>query len=533
MDQEDVSLPPLISGVSHNPRKRPRQPRLSSSLSVNSSDPAVFSSDDDPALDNYVEGRQKKKYIGSWFKHDPASSSDSTFGEATVLLGPKPKRTFRRDFDSGVFLGSDSTDSEGVPEVLDIPAKPKLPLVAAPKISPTEQKLRDRIERCLETGDEAIDFWQMDLCELSDDTIAPLSQFALIPKITKDVAFEQKEPELKLYLAQNRLMRLPGALFDVTYLTTLSLRNNKLTEVPPAIGKMRNLQQLNLSQNRIRSFPVELLDLFKANSRLEGLSLFPNPLLPAEQSFESLLDDVGAEPFEVWDGAPWKTTENLPRFLTRRLGRSPVQTSESTGKITSVFTTKKLAMDASSVPVEHFFNTKHESHASPNPSDEHSAAVQQQTASSTRVPSLVETVMRSAHKSPHLSEMASYIPDELSHLRTLCDRAALQKDQGGLVCSQCRRTIVTPALEWIEWREIRSFSESTRFGRAGKYRLVPISVRRDEINVPFIHRACSLRCGPQEQHAGWEFPEGTRGRTIGNIFYTGPLPSEEGTPSDS
>ncbi|VUC21381.1 unnamed protein product [Clonostachys rosea] len=531
MDQEDVSLPPLISGVSHNPRKRPRQPRLSSSLSVNSSDPAIFSSDDDPALDNYVEGRQKKKYIGSWYKHDPASSSDSTFGEPTVALGPKPKRTFRRDFDSGVFLGSDGTDSEGVPEVLDNPAKPRLPQVVIPKISPAEQKLRDKIERCLETGDEAIDFWQMDLTELSNDTIALLSQFTHIPKITKDVAFEQKEPELKLYLAQNRLMRLPGALFDVTYLTTLSLRNNKLTDVPPAIGKMSNLQQLNLSQNRIRNFPVELLDLFKANSRLEGLSLFPNPLLLAEQPFESLLDNVGEEPFQVWDGAPWKTTENLPRFLTRRLGRSPVQATESTGKITSAFSIQSI-MDTGVVSVEHFFNAKHESHGSPNPSEEPDVAVQQQTASSTRVPSLVEAVMRSAHRTPHLGEMVSYIPDELSHLRALCDRAAVQKDQGGLVCSQCRRAIVTPALEWIEWREIRSFSESTRFGRAGKYRLVPISVRRDEINVPFIHRACSLRCGPQEQHAGWEFPQGTRGRTIGNIFYTGPLPSEEGTPSN-
>ncbi|KAG7138509.1 hypothetical protein HYQ45_004381 [Verticillium longisporum] len=68
---DEPSLPrlPAISwnehtqSFSNNPRKRGRARRSSNATPLfnNSSDPAVFSSDDDPALDNYVEGRRKKR----------------------------------------------------------------------------------------------------------------------------------------------------------------------------------------------------------------------------------------------------------------------------------------------------------------------------------------------------------------------------------------------------------------------------------------------------------------------------------------
>ena len=110
----------------------------------NSSDPAVFSSDDDPALDNYappdptsgatVGGRlrKKKRYVGAWFAQHPESTDsifeggevDSHNGQGSshqmtlpLLSSPprprpsKKRRTFERQFDSGVWM-----DREGINE---------------------------------------------------------------------------------------------------------------------------------------------------------------------------------------------------------------------------------------------------------------------------------------------------------------------------------------------------------------------------------------------------------------------------------
>ena len=92
----------------NNTRKRARnrgEPSAPPNF-TNSSDPAVFSSDDDPQLENYTQGRhRKKRYIGSWFQQNLASS-DSTFGES-VQPAPKANRTLERQFDSGVWMGSE------------------------------------------------------------------------------------------------------------------------------------------------------------------------------------------------------------------------------------------------------------------------------------------------------------------------------------------------------------------------------------------------------------------------------------------
>ncbi|KAJ4138958.1 hypothetical protein NW765_002854 [Fusarium oxysporum] len=240
MSSEELSLPvlPAVSWdeqsqtFSNNPRKRVRNAaskHAPSSAFNNSSDPAIFSSDDDPALDNYVEGRRKKRYIGSWFQQHP-TSSDSTFSEIHV---PKQRRQWTRQADSGVFLGSDGNESDVLETVPEVP-KPRLPQLdrVVRRVSRAEQVARDRVRACLDAGEETIDFWSLGLEDVSNDTISPLSQFTCIPVVTKDVAFEQKDPEIKIYMAQNRLTRVPGAIFDLTYLTTLSLRHNKLTELP-------------------------------------------------------------------------------------------------------------------------------------------------------------------------------------------------------------------------------------------------------------------------------------------------------------
>lgn len=175
--EEELTLPklPTVSWDSEtqtfsNTRKRGRDGAPTAPTFNNSSDPAVFSSDDDPHLENYTEGRhRKKRYVGTWFEQHP-TSSDSTFSEAPQPL-PKTKRTFRRQLDSGVWMGSDpssvnmeddrySVDLEDTAELM-LPHETRGPLLKharpIPPISPLEQAARDQIQKALDKGDLTVD----------------------------------------------------------------------------------------------------------------------------------------------------------------------------------------------------------------------------------------------------------------------------------------------------------------------------------------------------------------------------------------
>ncbi|KAM0241527.1 hypothetical protein ACHAP5_007483 [Fusarium lateritium] len=506
MSSEELSLPrlPAVSWdeqsqtFSNNPRKRVRNAaskHAPSSAFNNSSDPAIFSSDDDPALDNYVEGRRKKRYIGSWFQQHP-TSSDSTFSEIHV---PKQRRPWTRQADSGVFLGSDGNESDEMLEpVLEEP-KPRLPQLdlAVRRVSRAEQVARDKVRACLEAGEETIDFWSMGLEDVSNDTISPLSQFACIPIVTKDVAFEQKDPELKIYMAQNRLARVPGAIFDLTYLTILSLRHNKLTELPPAIAKLRHLKELNVSQNRLRHLPVELLDLFASDSKLDTLVVHPNPFWQPDQNLEQTEDQPDNMLFSYTESEPLST----PHLVSRALGRTPLQLSDTTGRIFSSF---KIPTDHRKLilPVD-----DGEPEFSPS-SSVSSMTESQRLEGASHVPSLLETALRACYSSTQLSEMPHYFPEGLNHLRKLLERAQRQKEAGGLTCSRCRKLMVIPTAEWVEWREVRTCKEIKQ-ENSSVVRMTPLSMAEGEKTVPFIHRGCSWRCGPGEiDKDNWGLPNG-------------------------
>ncbi|KAG5656570.1 hypothetical protein KAF25_000157 [Fusarium avenaceum] len=506
MSSEELSLPrlPAVSWdeqsqtFSNNPRKRVRNAaskHAPSSAFNNSSDPAIFSSDDDPALDNYVEGRRKKRYVGSWFQQHP-TSSDSTFSEIHV---PKQRRPWTRQADSGVFLGSDGNESDEMLEpVLEEP-KPRLPQLdlAVRRVSRAEQVARDKVRACLEAGEETIDFWSMGLEDVSNDTISPLSQFACIPIVTKDVAFEQKDPELKIYMAQNRLARVPGAIFDLTYLTILSLRHNKLTELPPAIAKLRHLKELNVSQNRLKHLPVELLDLFVSDSKLDTLVVHPNPFWQPDQNLEQTEDQPDNMLFSYTESEPSST----PHLVSRGLGRTPLQLSDTTGRIFSSF---KFPTDHRKLilPVD-----DGEPEFSPS-SSVSSMTESQRLEGASRVPSLLETALRACYSSTQLSEMPYYIPEGLNHLRKLLEKAQRQKEAGGLTCSRCRKLMVIPTAEWVEWREVRTCKEIKQ-ENSSVVRMTPLSMAEGEKTVPFIHRGCSWRCGPGEiDKDNWGLPNG-------------------------
>ncbi|KAL7934224.1 hypothetical protein V8C35DRAFT_321963 [Trichoderma chlorosporum] len=520
---EEPSLPrlPAVSwdeqsqSFSNQPRKRhrisSRGGNPSSPLNFNSSDPAVFSSDDDPGLDNYVEGRHKRRYVGSWFQQQ-LESPDSASIDDVALAPVQTKRYLKRDFDSGVFLGSDATDGEDFMDGLDIPELPRLPQLGTrpvPQLSQAEKEARRKIQECSDLGNETVDLMAMGLEELSDDVVHRLGQIACIPVVAKDVAFVQKEPELKLFLASNKLTRLPGSLFDISHLTVLSLRGNQLTELPSAISKLSKLKQLNISQNRLRYLPAEFLDLFKAKGKLRELSLFVNPLLQPEQLAPSNEDGGCQRRLEPAPHASIKYKwlfdhDTVPRYLTRWLGRSPLQISDSNGQIISKFRLPSGEESTEThVPVA-------------VSSDQFGLSVSSSASSSLKkearpsvVPSLVELALQSCYRSSQLRDLESYIPEGLSHLKQLLRRASRQKDNGGLICSTCGRTLVVPRLEWIEWREICRGTVLPLPDRGStSVDTAPITKNETEMAVPFLYRACSWRCGPKdsEKNKWWSLP---------------------------
>jgi hypothetical protein len=156
---DDLGLPKLDWTQPFEPLSMRGNKRVRLSSPQLSSDVVLFSSDDDPSADNYTNDRRKQRFRGPWFNQQPASDLDSQkFREND---GPKrSKRTFHRDFDSGVFLGSDGTDIEDVIEELKTPNGTfKLPLmqVRMPKLPSPEELARNHIDLCLEEGNETID----------------------------------------------------------------------------------------------------------------------------------------------------------------------------------------------------------------------------------------------------------------------------------------------------------------------------------------------------------------------------------------
>ncbi|KAK0565243.1 hypothetical protein OC861_003855 [Tilletia horrida] len=92
----------------------------------------------------------------------------------------------------------------------------------------------------------------------------------------------------QLNLANNKLIALPSALFQVENLRVLSLRGNEIRYLPPAIAELVNLKELNIGGNKIT--PVKAVHIESVSQRREpvrqrpvGLSL--RPLLLTHRSF--------------------------------------------------------------------------------------------------------------------------------------------------------------------------------------------------------------------------------------------------------
>ncbi|ORY55305.1 uncharacterized protein BCR38DRAFT_321198, partial [Pseudomassariella vexata] len=495
-------------------RKRGRGGAALSSIFSNSSDPAVFSSDDDPHVDNYTQGhRCKKRYVGSWYQQHPAGSGDSTFGNE----GPKPisksKRTLERHFDSGVWMGSDmSTDIEDAIEIQQ-PATNRLPQpnTARPTISAAEQSARQRITAAIEHGQEDVDLTSLGLETLSNATIAPLSELAVIPTVAPGTPFEHTDPSLKVYLSSNPLIRAPGALFNLEFLTVLSLRNTQISELPPAIANLRNLKTLNLSLNRLRYLPAELLDLMTYPGKLKELMVHPNPFHQPEgcPNIPALQDDLRntTEEFHYSAVEASVCDENWQALA---LARTPVQYTDSRGIPTSRFRlpmhvdcTESVSDDRSPLTIE----TEELTAAPLLPRSTWESPTS--ATSRSRVPSLLEVALIACSRTAQLPQLPSLLPDSapphmFSLLRSIANQSDANANSGDVPCSTCKRRIIVPVAQWIEWWNISRLSLMQHTLRNPGtpdvthwwVKSSALSTGTEERAVPFWRRACSWACLP-------------------------------------
>lgn len=349
----------------------------------------------------------------------------------------------------------------------------------------------------------------MNLDTLSNTTVAKLTAISPAPFVRRGVPFTNRDPQLKLFLFQNKLTRLPKELFQLDHLTVLSLRANRLTEISPVILRMKNLKELNLSQNLLTRLPMELLELvYSPDCRLETLHLFPNPFY-RPQALEPGADDdeISQDPSSLFDkpevfGNRWLGDSRDVCFRAKRWARTPVEFSTTRGDVCSTFRLGEgMYLETEDLCSE--------------PAVPNSSGVRQVEARPTKVPSLTELMLQSCLRSTEITPdywRNSYMCDpssaqDYSHIIESLEEVQRQREQGSLRCTVCQRDVVRPTARWVEWWELLR-TEVSHFdsvgldlrtgrpsdGRTIKRRDVPLTLVPEERLVPFLRQACSWGC---------------------------------------
>ena len=415
---DEVELPPHPRPLSNS--KRPSRPAVLTRKrtredylvdddlppSATSSDPALFSGDEaTPGLESYQSKRKRKMFSGSWYEHSAKARKEDR------------RREFKRNVDSGIFMGSESetpsSDSIGsmeealiqdqatkdeeedlIPSLsarpwLSIPnAKPGPLFSAKPATSPEHGLVMQTVRHCLDEGLEDVDLASRGLSSLPTEML----ELATLTKQTNLVSGMLEhgtslETHLRLYLPNNSLRTIPVEILDLTNLRILSLRRNELTSVPPGIRRLVNLETLNVSANNLSYLPFEIIELIRFHN-LRNLRADPN-----------LWDSTG--PF--FRGGSELTTFRRPNGPS--LCRYPSPT------------------------------TAHDIPDPPKP----------------RVASLFEMTLRQLHRLQPQNDLNCMMPSASTTVSEGLSDLHMSIQSGQNQCTTCHRLIVQPEVEWTEW----------------------------------------------------------------------------------
>ena len=467
-----MDLPPIPSSQDQSPPEtcelhhRRKRPRLEYDLST-SSDLALFSSDDHaPTAEDYASKRRKKKWQGTWWGEKAKGCASGT--------STGSKREFGRNFDSGVWMGSEGTDTSLEDEVLDElrsadnqrnPNPPPIyseqylnilekDVVALDDASeyevpqchaqettskPTRGALLNAavdkiIDRCLEAGDENVDLSSISLDHVPNESLRHLRSLTKYTTI-RDIppsqdSYSSIEPTLRLYLSNNAITTFPSELLNLTNLSVLSLRHNKLTKLPPALAKLPRLVDINIAGNELKNLPHEMLDLYKRPEF--QMTAMPNPFSQPQSVFPPNPD------FEK-----------------------------------SLFTTDLL-----------FFVRHKPTYFHADGSNANDAAPWRL---SSRVPSLLELALRKCKDLPDLVDIEKECTTG-GGPSTLAGPLAMAQEvtkYGDLECTVCGRSFVLPRVQWLEWYTVPNEWRRTH---------TSFSAKVLSRTIPFLRQGCSWSC---------------------------------------
>ncbi|KAL8730049.1 MAG: hypothetical protein Q9181_004804 [Wetmoreana brouardii] len=442
----------------------------------NSSDTPLFSSDDLPASsENYFEHRMKRQRRGPWWVRRSEKSAPAP--------QRKPKREFKRNVDSGVWMGSDSDIVDELDHFESDDASQSESLFASalrtiedpgtfegPVFPYWEDQPKDlkafwylqrvatkKVNKCVNQGAEVVDLSDLGLSKLQDFTLEPLHYFY----------FESFVPNLQLFLANNKLLQLPGQLFKLQNLTVLSLRGNNLSDIPSAISNLVNLRELNLANNNLRWLPYEMRDLLHRNLKI--IMLHPNPFLRPMPRPTAIKSAVSA----MCSTAP--AYVSIDGTLSRGSPLTPTTTTDYWPQSATHTTTDPARPDRLS-----------------------------------KAPSLFETSLRACRDSPQLSQLPFLVPpDAPGSLVPALKHTWRVKQQGGQRCTICDASYIIPRTEWIEWWQlsVKPHVPRSRTGSRGEIRYDPtlesVSPGTELVftgaPVPLIRRECSWACVPDRE----------------------------------
>lgn len=224
------------------------------------------------------------------------------------------KRTFTRADTSLTHVLGGFPDSSAGEDDGDADVDTGDELVSSPQPAPHCQAhiWHKAVETVWDKGETTLDLSNSRLT-LVHPVVADLSKYVAIgpPRGgfagtgTKTPPSSQQQAQLQLFLQNNRLTRLPSALFQLSSnLRVLSLRSNGLKTLPAAIGSMHNLRELNIANNELHWLPAEIQML-----RLEQFRYFPNPFVQPSKGSKLAVRPVRGVPGKNKDGEEQPTTK--------------------------------------------------------------------------------------------------------------------------------------------------------------------------------------------------------------------------------